>query len=101
MTGDEPICLTCKHFHPDSALPYTCDAFPGKPDADNDERSEPDMDEDDNEGGIPSEIMAGIWDHTKPIKGDNGIQYEPKDEIKGELRKKGADILAKKLKGKK
>lgn len=26
--------------------------------------------------GIPSEIMNGKFDHTKPYKGDNGIRFE-------------------------
>ena len=27
--------------------------------------------------GIPYEILTGENDHTKPYKGDNGIQFEP------------------------
>ena len=27
--------------------------------------------------GIPTEILIGKNDHTKPFKGDNGIQFEP------------------------
>jgi len=27
--------------------------------------------------GIPEEILTGEVDHTKPYKGDNGIQFEP------------------------
>jgi len=26
---------------------------------------------------IPEEILTGEYDHTKPYKGDNGIQFEP------------------------
>jgi len=46
-----PICNTCIHAHADN----TCDAFPD---------------------GIPSDILNNFADHTKPYKGDGGIQYE-------------------------
>ena len=29
---------------------------------------------------IPIKILRGIIDHTKPYKGDNGIQFEPLTE---------------------
>ena len=29
------------------------------------------------QNGIPEEILIGENDHTKPYKGDNGIQFEP------------------------
>ena len=47
-----PICVRCKHLHPD----WTCDAFPD---------------------GIPREIKLDEVDHRKPIEGDHGIQFEP------------------------
>tara|TARA_R110002096_G_scaffold275446_3_gene469203 strand:+ start:3286 stop:3462 length:177 start_codon:yes stop_codon:yes gene_type:complete len=30
--------------------------------------------------GIPKKILIGEHDHTKPFKGDNGIQFEPIEE---------------------
>lgn len=32
--------------------------------------------------GIPVEILTGKVNHRKPYKGDNGIQFEPVEEIK-------------------
>ena len=48
-------CIGCKHY---IGTPYapTCKAFPK---------------------GIPEQIATGENDHTKPFKGDNGIQFEP------------------------
>lgn len=56
-----PICSTCKNIREPELLPnwthkQTCEAFPD---------------------GIPKEIWDGKDDHTKPYKGDHGIQYEP------------------------
>jgi len=45
-------CLSCKHFRD---TPITCDAYPK---------------------GIPSKIITGDHDHTKPFKGDKGILFE-------------------------
>ncbi len=50
---DDGKCALCKHVH-DSG--QSCDAFPD---------------------GIPSEILHGRFDHTKPYPGDKGIQFEP------------------------
>ena len=44
-------CLMCKHF----SMLGTCAAFPQ---------------------GIPSEIKTGEVDHSVPIEGDNGVQFE-------------------------
>lgn len=57
ILGDAQIdmstqCLSCKHFR---NTPITCNAYPK---------------------GIPSKIITGNFDHTKPFKGDNGIQFE-------------------------
>jgi hypothetical protein len=30
--------------------------------------------------GIPSKILKGFHDHTKPYKGDSGITFEPIDD---------------------
>jgi len=27
--------------------------------------------------GIPEEIFSGLFDHTKPYKGDGGLRWEP------------------------
>jgi hypothetical protein len=51
LERSEPICHSCKHWNKD----LTCKAFPS---------------------GIPRGILVGYIDHTKPVKGDNGIQYE-------------------------
>lgn len=48
-----PPCATCKHRS--KKAPGYCLAFPD---------------------GIPEEILTGKNDHTKPFKGDHGIQYE-------------------------
>lgn len=54
-----PICLTCVHFHQDNEMALTCDAFPD---------------------GIPQPIVRSEHDHREPYPGDNGIQYEPKED---------------------
>lgn len=48
----ESACQTCAHRS--KILPGACLAFPD---------------------GIPEEIALGRNDHSKPYKGDNGIQY--------------------------
>ena len=50
----ETPCHSCKHYNKD----LTCKAFPNR---------------------IPIEILRGKHDHRTPFKGDNGVQYEPKD----------------------
>ena len=49
-----PLCMGCRHIRAD----WTCTAFPK---------------------GIPPVIYLdrGV-DHTRPVKGDRGIQYEPR-----------------------
>ena len=44
-------CFVCKHY----TGVITCKAFPDK---------------------IPDDIITGMFDHTKPYKGDNGIRFE-------------------------
>ena len=54
-----PICLECSRFHgePDEPFaPWTCSAFPN---------------------GIPKSIINSEEDHTKPIAGDNDLQFDP------------------------
>ncbi len=45
-------CLACNNLNNDMT---TCKAF---------------------KDGIPTKILTGHWDHTKPFKGDNGILFE-------------------------
>ena len=51
-------CYFCQHFNSEfnSDEEINCAAF---------------------KSGIPEEILTGEHDHTKPYKGDNGIQFEP------------------------
>ena len=56
--SEAPNCIECKHFHSKNLAGITCDAFPN---------------------GIPSDIVDNVIEHTKPYKGDNGIQFEKKD----------------------
>jgi hypothetical protein len=46
------ICSRCRHYHGNSS----CEAYPHK---------------------IPAEILLGYVSHTRPYKGDQGIQFEP------------------------
>jgi len=65
--GIEPMCTDCKHFSVREGK-LRCEAFPD---------------------GIPDEIFLGGVEHTKPYKGDNGIQYEKRiipKEIRDRLR---------------
>lgn len=47
------VCLYCKH----KTEGATCAAFPD---------------------GIPEDILNQDNDHTEPVEGDNGIQFEPR-----------------------
>lgn len=54
-----PICLDCKYYRPEPGRRPACDAFPD---------------------GIPRPILISKADHRKPYEGDNGIQFEPKED---------------------
>jgi hypothetical protein len=57
-----PICVKCAHLHRPGVKPeLTCDAFPD---------------------GILRGILEGRLDHTEPIDGDGGIQFEAVEEQK-------------------
>jgi hypothetical protein len=64
-----PFCIHLKHTARDLAV---CDAFPQ---------------------GIPDEIKFGYNHHTEPWPGDNGIQFEAREEFK-HLTKSFEDIDA-------
>ena len=49
-----PICLSCKHWKPESEKPI-CDAFPK---------------------GIPLPILDSMFDHRQPYNGDHDIRFE-------------------------
>ena len=53
-------CYYCKYYIISDNIPPKCKAFPN---------------------GIPWEIFREEVDHTQPYEGDNGIQYEPKDDV--------------------
>ena len=57
-----PICLGCEHFNTLDNDKLSCKAYPD---------------------GIPKEIITSEHDHTKPFKGDNGIRFEPVEDLDG------------------
>ena len=57
LSLDNGICNLCKHS---TMKGTTCKAFPN---------------------GIPDKILTGEFDHRKPYPGDNGIQFEPIEEV--------------------
>jgi len=62
VTWHTPFCLTCK-LREQSPAPRFCLAFPE---------------------GIPTDVLIGKADHTNPLKGDNGLQYEKGDPVLSE-----------------
>ena len=56
------LCNDCKHRSPLWPDEITCTAFPD---------------------GIPDEVLFCDLDHRKPIDGDHGIQFEPKENNDG------------------
>jgi len=50
-----PICMRCVHLEKEPTGPLRCDAYPD---------------------GVPEAIWQSVADHTKPYKGDHGIQFE-------------------------
>ena len=60
MIGPAPVCMKCAHFRKNTdGWGLKCDAFPD---------------------GIPDSILVGGNDHTRPVKGDHGIRFEPTAE---------------------
>lgn len=53
MTSQMTLCIVCIHYNKD----HTCKAYPDK---------------------IPGPIWGGDVLHTKPYKGDRGIQFSPR-----------------------
>ena len=58
-------CYYCKHYIISEDIIPKCKAFPD---------------------GIPLEIFREEIDHTQPYEGDNGIQFEPKDDANNKER---------------
>lgn len=57
--SEPPSCWNCKHLKP-TVDGLFCEAFGGP---------------------VPFAIASGQIDHTKPVPGDNGIVWEPIDEV--------------------
>ncbi len=55
-----PQCLSCRNYLSD----WTCAAFPE---------------------GIPGQIREGAFIHTKPYPGDDGLMYQPFEDVPTEL----------------
>ena len=51
-----PVCLSCVNYNANNFDGFTCRAFPD---------------------GVPDIILTDGNDHTEPVKGDNGIRFEP------------------------
>lgn len=60
-------CLNCRHLYR-YAPGFMCDAYPG---------------------GISYDIRSGETPHDKPIRGDNGIQWEAAPDAPSEYRRVG------------
>lgn len=59
MSINQSICRFCRRLNRRSRL--LCEAF--------------------GEDPIPSVIRSGEFDHRNPFRGDNGLQFAPKNEI--------------------
>ena len=55
MTYEKPLCYDCIYYWGLKKKLFTCKAFPN---------------------GIPDVILESKFMHTKPYKGDHGIQFE-------------------------
>jgi len=56
MQFDAPVCFQCKHLFLEEQTSFSCAAFPQ---------------------GIPFVVISHQSDHTEPIEGDKGLQFEP------------------------
>ena len=54
-----PLCGQCKHYLGIVDDRFICKAFPE---------------------GIPGEIMRGDFDHNLPVRGDNDIRFEKRED---------------------
>ena len=54
MIGPKPVCSSCKHFDK-YKVQFVCEAFPDR---------------------IPDSILIHGDNHSSPIEGDHGIQFE-------------------------
>ena len=62
MIGSEALCFSCRHLQIDRPMrePMACAAFPA---------------------GIPREIYTSQVDHDIPYPGDNGLRFEPRENL--------------------